>query len=380
MLRVLAEGLAAQGHDVRVVLMFEPADDAAAAAGTAQTVGKLARLGIPFRRSEAGTVRLDHRGVTYSGVERASERFLAFALSEVQVSGRDAVILSDIGGSAAHVLLRVMHDRFDGAVIYFPMTVHMLPGGPLAVSIDHAAAAIVRKCRVVAPSNYAARYLVRHFGAQARVCIPPMFAAGAAGTGPPRDLRARFGKPIALFNPNTWKGLPVLLGLADARPNLRFLVRCGWRTTPADIRELRARRNILLDHQTVGTDGTIYESASVTLVPSLCHESLGLVPIESKLHGLPSLSSCLGGLAEAALGVPYSLPLNPIVFHQDPDQPEARAREEVPAQPLQPWLDALDEMSSNAGLYADLSAHGWRRAQEFARSLDWEKTTAAIIG
>jgi Glycosyl transferases group 1 len=252
----------------------------------------------------------------------------------------------------------------------------MLPAGPLAISIDGAAAALVKKCRVIVPSEFCARYIADHFGVGAVSCIPPMFEMY---TRVPPDPSARFGEPIALFNPNAWKGLPVLLGLADARPDLRFLVRCAWRTTESDERELRSRPNILVRHQAVGDHDTIYEFASVVLAPSLCHESFGLVPIEAMLRGLPSLSSNLGGLKEAALGLPFSLPVNPIVFHRDPADPGARAREEVPAQPLGPWLAALDRVTADRNFYAELSLRAWRTANAYAQSLNWEKTAASFL-
>jgi glycosyltransferase involved in cell wall biosynthesis len=376
MLRVLAEGLARLGHDVRVILLFQGEDNAdGARVGTAQTIEKLRRLAMPVRESPLSIVRFEHAGVRYAGVYRWPGRFLHFVETELRNAGADAAILSDIGGSAAHLLLRAVHERFDGQVIYFPMTVHMLPAGPLAITVDDAAAALVKKCRVAVPSAFCARYLADHFGAPAAVCIPPMFAA--APQAPPG---AGFGRPVALFNPNTWKGLPVLLGLADARPDLRFLVRCAWRTTESDERALRARRNIQLHHQAVDAHDTIYESASAVLAPSLCCESLGLVPIEAMLRGLPSLASDLGGLKEAALGLPFSLPVNPIVFHRDPADPGGRAREELPAQPLAPWLAALDRVTSDREFYRDLSTRARRTAAEFADSLSWETTEASLLG
>jgi glycosyltransferase involved in cell wall biosynthesis len=372
MIRVLAEGFARLGHDVHAVLMFEAVDD-----GAAQTVEKLHLAGIAPRIAPSGTIRFEHRGVRYSGVTRESERFLPFAVTELHDIGADAVILSDIGGPSAHLVLRVVHDRFDGRVIYFPMTVHLLPGGPLSVAGDPAAAALVKRCRVVAPSGYCVRYIMEHFAAAATACIPPMFDAGSFAAP---DPASRFGRPVALFNPNAWKGLPVLLGLADARPDMRFVARCAWRTTLEDMRAIRARPNIVVHQQGPRDTATIYESASAVLVPSLCHESLGLVPIEAMLRGLPSLASDHAGLREAALGVPFLLPVNPIVFHRDPADPEARAREEIPSQPLAPWLDALEQLTSDKEFYAELSLRGWRAATDFARSLTWAGTAAAFLG
>ena len=374
MLRALAEGLAGLGHAVQVILPF--ADDAELS-GTAQTTGKLRRSGIEPRISRSATVRFEQNGVRYSGVYQASERFLPFVTTELRSPGADAVILTDGGGPAAHTVLRVVRQYFDGLIVYYPMTVHMLPGGPLALSIDAAAADLVKRCRVVVPSAFCVRYFAENFGIAATQCIPAMFDLPA---GAPPDFAARFGKPAAHFNPCAWKGLPILLGLADARPDLPFLARCAWRTNDDDMAALRARANILVHRQQAGATATMYDHASVTLVPSLCCETLGLVSIESMLRGIPVLASDHGGLQEAALGLPFSLPVNPIVFRRDPSDPGARAQEEVPPQPLGPWLAALDRVMSDRDFYVDLSERAWRRASEFARSASWERTAAAFFG
>lgn len=377
MIRVLAEGFAALGHDVRAILLFETENEADPLnVGPSQTLGHLKQLAIPFRVSAAKTIRFAYGGVRYSGVERDSDRFLSFVVSELRASGADTVILSEVGGAAAHVLLRIVHECFDGGIIYYPMSVHMLPGGPLCISADEAAAAVVDKCRVVVPSEFSAHYIAEHFGTSANICIPPMFKVDERAMP---DTQSRFGGPIALFHPSTWKGLPVLLGLADARPDLQFLVRCAWRTTSGDFAALRARPNIVIQHQKVADTETIYELASVALTPSLCYELLGLIPIEAMLRGLPSLASSHGGLKEAALGLPFSLPVRPIIFHRNPSDPGARPREEVPQQALQPWLDALDQVCGDRSFYADLSARAWNRARHFARSLSWETTQAAFF-
>jgi hypothetical protein len=375
MLRVLAEGFAGLGHRVRVILALDGAGTAgSASAPTAQTPAKLARMGVEARTSPAGTVRFTQHGVHYSAVDGGSARFLPFVLSEIRHTGTDAVILTDVGGAAAHTLLRVVHDRFDGLLIYYPMTVHMLPAGPLSISPDPDAAAAVRTCRVIVPSAYCVQYLAAHLAVASRCSIPPVFAPPAAA---PDDRRACFDRPVAMFNPNAWKGLPVLLGLADARPDLRFLARCAWRTSEDDMQMLRARPNITVYRQATGETTTLYDRASIVLVPSLCHESLGMVPIEAKLRGIPTLSSAHGGLAEAALGVPFSLPVAPITFHP---QPDGSIRQDVPPQPLDAWLAAIDQLSSDPASFHDLGELSRRRATEFARSLSWDRTESAFLG
>jgi hypothetical protein len=78
--------------------------------------------------------------------------------------------------------------------------------------------------------------------------------------------------------------------------------------------------------------------------------------------------------------LPFSLPVNPIVFHRDPADPGARAREEVPAQPLAPWLAALDRVTADREFYVDLSIRARRTATDFANSLSWETTEASLLG
>jgi glycosyltransferase involved in cell wall biosynthesis len=373
MLRATAEGFAQTGHRV---LVLTPFGESNACDRTVQTVAKLQEGGIEFRRSENGTIRFTLGPVQGAGVEAVSDRFLPFVVSELRRFGAEVVVLTDIGGAPAHTTLRVVMDRFSGLVVYNPMTVHMLPNGPLAIEIDAEAARALRKCRIVVPSAFLASYIAQHFGATAHTTIPPMFRSTRATPPSPQD---RFGQPFGNFNPNIWKGLPILLSLADQRPDVSFVVHHGWRTSSHHLRELRQRANIALEPHGTGSV-TIYDRASAILVPSLCYEALGLVAIEAMLRVLPAVTARHGGLAEAGLGAALIRDVAPLGFRRLCRQPGPFAEEFVPDQPIAGWLEALDTLRRDRSLYTDLARFGWQRANDFVESLSWDATSGAFFG
>ncbi|MDW3224215.1 MAG: glycosyltransferase family 4 protein [Paracoccaceae bacterium] len=370
-LQMIAQGLAELGHDVSCLIRLADED---ASDLTDQTVAGLAASGLRYSRSSSGVVRFKSGALSGAGVIDAGGRFLPFVLSELRRTGAETVIMSDIGGRPAHTLLSVIAERFTGMLVYAPQTVHFLPGGPLAVQADPAATKAMRLCRVVVPSQYLAAYLRQHLGIAARVNLPPLFALSEV---PPRPQP--FGGPVGVFNPNTWKGLPILLALADRRPDLQFLVRCGWRTLHTERDALSQRGNVIIeDHSHDG--GTVYDQASIILVPSLCYESLGLVSIEAMLRGLPVVSARHGGLAEAGLGTAVLCTAVPIVFEDDRKNPGGHVRQHVPEQPLDDWLAAIDRLTNDRAWYEQRARHAIIRSHAFARSLTWESTERSFLG
>src|SRR6185503_12055882 len=66
----------------------------------------------------------------------------------------------------------------------------------------------------------------------------------------------------------------------------------------------------------------------------------------------------------------YLLPVEPIARYQDTFDDQGMPRAIVPAQPIEPWLGALDGLLTDASLYEAVSSLSHRAATAFVEGLD----------
>lgn len=365
----LCVGLSSIGNNVQVMQLFEAEDGMSSQAHqAAQTLSKLENAGVKYQVNASGTVKFSIKNVLVKGCFRHTDRFLNLVSTELRLSTPDIVILSDAGGEDAHTVLKIVHGNFFGKIIYYPMTLHMLPFGAAALIQDEIALDIIRHCQVLAPSKFAAEYIESALNKHVDYCLPPIFDV------PLRANANRFGE-IRLLNPSSWKGLPILLEIAKERPDYCFGAKVSWATKSSDLVEISKFKNIkIISNAQDKTD--FYLSSSIVLCPSLCLETLGIVCIEAMLHGVPVLASNYGGMREAKLGVPYSLPIRPITFSRDGS--EKIPNEYVPEQSIEPWLNALDTLLGNESHYEDISKQSRAVSREFVESLSWDEVSRVI--
>ncbi len=221
-------------------------------------------------------------------------------------------------------------------MVYLARATLALPFGPDCAFPSSSKTARIRAAdAVVGVSEYVARYIREHGGMDATHAPISLLEARewpAAG---------RFENEfVTMVNPCAVKGVAIFLALADAFPDTAFAAVPSWGTTRADRDALAARANIrLLDP--VDDIGALMVRTRVLLVPSLWAEARSRIVVEAMLHGVPTLASNVGGIPEAKLGVPYLLPVNPIVRYQPRLDERMAPVAEVPAQDVGPWRDAL---------------------------------------
>src|SRR5436190_11630503 len=83
------------------------------------------------------------------------------------------------------------------------------------------------------------------------------------------------------------------------------------------------------------------------------------------LRGIPVLSSNVGGLPEAKLGVPYVLPVRPIERYEERLDDKRLPVPVVPEQDIGPWLEALQGLLSSRAEYERLSLASRAAALKF---------------
>ncbi len=354
--RLLLEALHREGHTVEVFTRLERFSPEAHAAYQQVLQG----YGIQAREHPHG-LAFSLQGVAIHAITRETNLRQAFraALEEF----RPDIILASTD-DPAHLFLDIALAHETARVVYLVRATVALPFGPDASTQNAERAARLHQAdAVVGVSHYVAEYCRTYANLDA-VHVPISLSDDPA----PPDV-GRFSNPyVTLVNPSGVKGLPILLGLADTMPELRFAAVPSWGTTAEDLAAMRARPNItLLERADDITD--ILRQTRVTLVPSLWAEARSRVVLESISRGVPVLASDVGGLREAMCGVEYVLPVHPITQYKDRVSDQMAPEAIVPPQDISFWRRTLERLTTDEDHWQDLSRRGRAAALRYIASL-----------
>ncbi|HBL29948.1 MAG TPA: hypothetical protein DD490_24175 [Acidobacteria bacterium] len=359
--RALAEGLAARGHEVLVVV---PALAVPSRWSREEVRQELGSRGIAVRVEE-GTDTFQSAGVEVVAVadparlrSELAERLRTFAPDRIVVSSEDP----------SQNLLDAALKAQEAPVIYLSHTPAFLPFGPQSFYPSERRARLLSQVAgIVAVSRFVAQYIRRWGGLEAEVFPFPLY-----GPGPFRDLGgAGTGDFVTLINPCAVKGIALFLALARSLPEVRFAAVPTWGTTPADREALAALSNVTVLPAADDVE-RIYERTRILLLPSLWEEAFGVTAVEAMLRGIPVLASNVGGLPEAKLGTDYVLPVRPIERFTDRQDANAVTEPVVPEQDAGPWVAALTALLADRELYARQSAAARAAAHRFVAGLGVE--------
>jgi glycosyltransferase involved in cell wall biosynthesis len=142
-----------------------------------------------------------------------------------------------------------------------------------------------------------------------------------------------------------------------------------WGTTNSDLTALRRHPNITVLGPVDDID-EVFRQTRVALVPSLWAEARSRIILEAMVRGIPVLSSNVGGLAEAMLGMDYLLPINPVVQYQAAMDELMVPLAEIPRQDIGPWRATLERLITDPAPYEALSVRCRRAALAYARNLN----------
>ncbi|GAA4260536.1 hypothetical protein GCM10022255_089530 [Dactylosporangium darangshiense] len=357
--RVWLEGLAAAGHECHAVVPLHATEHRLSRAEMRDYL--LGRGDVTELADTGAALVLTAAGVHVHMVDDPAG-LARYARDLIEATAPDRVLVpsDDPGLLMLGTALRAAPDR----VVYIAATLQQIPFGPRTFYPNVPGLGLVRKAAcIVAASESAAEYLRRWGGLDSVVLHAPVF-----GTGPFPRLAA--GEPtVTIINPCGFKGLPVLLALADRCPDVRFLAVPTWGTTAEERRQLEAHPRI--EVAPPADDVTeILARTRVLLMPSLWDETFGFTAIDAMLHGIPVLASDVGGLREATLGAVELLPVSPITEYRAQTEAEAYPQPVIPPQDVTPWLAALRRLLDDPAHHRAVADRCARAAAGFVAGLD----------
>lgn len=368
--RLLIEALAARGHECRVVARVA----VFGAREHEQYLADLAARGVAARVPEPGVVAFERGGVGVQVVTGGNPR--AHLATQAEAFQPNVILVST--DDPAQLLLEAALRQPRARVIYLARATMALPFGPDCAFPSEAKTARLRAVdAVVGVSRYVAGYILRHSGIDAvhvpiSLMEPVAEAQAQAGNPPQPPCLGRFENEfVTLVNPCAVKGISIFLALADTFPLMAFAAVPMWGTNQRDREALRQRRNITVVRPADDVDALL-EWTRVLLVPSLWAEARSRIVVEAMLRGVPVLAANVGGIPEAKLGVPYLLPVNPIVRYEPRLDEQMVPEAEVPPQEIGPWREALARLATDRAHYCDIAARSRQAAMEYAARLSVE--------
>jgi len=361
--RLLMEALAARGHACAAVARIPVFGEQE----HQRYVAELAGRGISPRTTDGGIVSFERAGVDVHVVTNAVTNASLRACLANQVEAFQPEVILTSTDDPAQLLLEAALRVENVRVVYLARATLAVPFGPDCAFPSETKTERLRAVdRVVGVSQYVAGYFHKFAGIDA-VHVPISLLE-------PGDWPAlgRFTNEfVTLVNPCAVKGLVIFLALADQFPEALFAAVPTWGTNQQDRAALRARPNVrILDP--VDDIDLLLGRTRVLLVPSLWAEARSRIVLEAMLRGVPVMAANVGGIPEAKMGVPYLLPVNPIVKFQARLDEQMVPVAEVPEQDTAPWREALQRLLTERPHYEEISHQSRAAATSYAATLTVE--------
>lgn len=311
--------------------------------------------------SEPGVDRFELAGVRVVALVEPT-RFREVLINEVRSSAPDVLLVSSEDPS--HNLLEAALKAAPERVVALIHTPSFLPFGPHAFFPSPARSQLFRRVRSAVTVSHAIARYARDFG-QLEAAVVPF----PAYDPPPWPRLGRFdGELITLINACAVKGIDILVGVAEAMPDLFFGVVPSWGTTPSDSRRLAALRNVEMLEPRDDIE-QVFARTRILLCPSVWLENFPLVVVEAMLRAVPVIASNVGGLPEAKLNTGFVLPVKPVTGYREELDENLLPLAMLPPQDIAPWCLAIRTLCSDRATYEKESEASRRNAVEYVSGL-----------
>lgn len=351
--RMLMEALAQKGHACLVISRIDRFEEQ----NRQRLLGQLVERQIAVTE-EKDTARFQLNGVDVV-VATSPQSFRAFFTAQLSAFKPEVIITST--DDPAQLLLEAALQHDGARTVYLTRATVALPFGPdAAFASPQKTDALRRADGIVGVSQYVADYIRKHSG------IPAIHVPIALPEPGPHPELGRFENEfVTMGNPCAVKGISIFLALAKAIPQLSFAAIPTWGTTSEDLAALEARPNVTI-LPAVEDFNKILARTRVLLVPSVWAEARSRIVVEAMLAGVPVMSSNLGGLPEAKMGIAYNLPVRPIESYTQRLNEQMVPIAEVPEQDIGPWQKALARLTEDRAHWEELASLSRRTALDFA--------------
>jgi len=336
-IRLTAERLVGEGHSVGVAgsLFGEGPGRITSAEVTASGLAPVEADGLCVLETTL-------KGVSYLGIDPLAQGLFRLKAA-VHNYAPEVILVAGEDTSGSLLALALGYDVERSAV--FAQTPDLLPLKSTVGGRGRYRELIGRAAALIVTSAYAEQAAAAAGFDRASFVVPPVFDAEPPCVGSPDG-------PVVMVNPSAIKGIDTFLALALARPERQFAAVPLWATTDSDRARLKATANVDLVAPHADVAGVL-TGASVLVVPSTWNENFPLTLVEALGLGIPAITSDVGGLREAGLGVAKIV----------------EAAKSAPAGPsaqnLDVWLKHLDTLAERRRWQAE-SAASHAAAKAFA--------------
>ncbi|MDP4143058.1 MAG: glycosyltransferase [Bacillota bacterium] len=358
--RILMEGLAAKGHNCKVIVPLTDIFD-----NKEQFYSTLSDFNVEVIENNNFMVHFRSKGVEVYTITEGFNIF-PFIKNTIEAFKPDVTVISE---DISFVLLETALET-KTKTVYISHSQATLPFGPEAFEENMERATLISKVDgIITVSKYLDNYFRKWAGAATRTIYFPSY-----GQGPYPYLGNYDNKYITAINPSSLKGISIFLKLAKALPEFPFAAVPTWATSKEDLKEMESIPNITILKPSENVND-IYAQTKIFLMPSLWGESFGQVAVEAMLRGIPVIASNVGGIPEAKLGLDYILPVNPIKEYIKFDSEGNSAKKSgiptpvIPEQDISPWISALKKLYYDKEHYDALSLVSREKSHAFVNSL-----------
>ncbi|RGP74185.1 glycosyltransferase family 4 [Fusarium sporotrichioides] len=171
-----------------------------------------------------------------------------------------------------------------------------------------------------------------------------------------------------------FKGSSIFFHLAKALPQYEFLAFIG-RSINEQITVQKEDLSNITNRSPCVNQEDLWRGIRALVVPSLWREAWGMVAVEAHIRGIPVVSSNIGALPEAILGLNYIMLVSGISGDDDDS-----GNYIIPEQGMKPWVNVMTRLTEDRSEYEKTSLHARNTTQRWLETRDTTEIESWMMG